>query len=826
VLRVKYPLQSSTKKIYLTSKNTSNSCPDYVDSTTIYLRDPTAIISFGTTFCKKTASVGNPYPYTLSQSSLDNDYFCSYNNTFFFTDLQGRTIQRPITFGTSFVKANFVKDTFVLGLIARDINGCADTARQTVYISKPTANFTYAGSFNPSKLCSKKDILTLTDLSQSPAGIKTREWRLYWKDSLNPFATSSLKNPAIPINFTKKFKGDSILVILKVTDSIMGCDGNFDSVIKKIAVVNPQDSIVSIDSICFGSSISLRAFNPQPNFNRTWWHSGSLLPGTNSTSLTITTSPRDTVQLIYTDPTVNCSDTVIKELMVSNKMRLGYTNSNASKPYLCFPTDASSTIKVVDSNNTQLRCIWKINNNPHTTQSNPNTFPLDPGPNVTYLWVRNSFGCLDSMRFYDTVIKPDAIFTVDHPKICKGGTIQLAASNLSFVDSLIWDLGNGVLDTSNRNPISYTYTQAPIADSTLISLILFGPKGHCRKAISQPIYIYEAKANFVRNHGLDTAICMAPFWFKNTSTKGDQFQWRFGDGLTSNVKDSVVHSYALPGSYSVTLISIRDSLGCKDSITKKIGLFPYPKLMVRLDTVCFGDSSTIIASDTSTGTKLFVSPKINRKDTLVSPLKFIQNQDTTYKIIAVNRYGCLDSVLKIASIIKPQHFVPNDTLDTIVAQGSRVTLPYIYQSSNTIVWTPLDDSFSCQKCSNPSYQVSSKKTFQVRISDYKNCFTTYTYYFLDVYPDILIKVPDAFTPNGDGNNDMLFAKGFGIKRLIYFRVFNRMGQMLFESHDESNGWDGHYKDQLQNSDAYFYTAEGEGYNGKNITVEGAFMLLK
>jgi gliding motility-associated-like protein len=65
----------------------------------------------------------------------------------------------------------------------------------------------------------------------------------------------------------------------------------------------------------------------------------------------------------------------------------------------------------------------------------------------------------------------------------------------------------------------------------------------------------------------------------------------------------------------------------------------------------------------------------------------------------------------------------------------------------------------------------------------------------------VVDVPSAFTPNGDGKNDKVFVRGFGIAQMN-FRIYNRLGQVVFESGSPSDGWDGKFKGALQPMDAY------------------------
>ncbi|MFN9941879.1 MAG: gliding motility-associated C-terminal domain-containing protein, partial [bacterium] len=92
--------------------------------------------------------------------------------------------------------------------------------------------------------------------------------------------------------------------------------------------------------------------------------------------------------------------------------------------------------------------------------------------------------------------------------------------------------------------------------------------------------------------------------------------------------------------------------------------------------------------------------------------------------------------------------------------------------------------------------------------------------------NIDIFVPKGFSPNGDGHNDRLDVFLVGISRLIYFRVFNRWGQLLFETNDPAQLWDGTFNGQKQPLETYVWIAEGIGENGIKIVRRGQTILLR
>ena len=87
-------------------------------------------------------------------------------------------------------------------------------------------------------------------------------------------------------------------------------------------------------------------------------------------------------------------------------------------------------------------------------------------------------------------------------------------------------------------------------------------------------------------------------------------------------------------------------------------------------------------------------------------------------------------------------------------------------------------------------------------------------------------VPNAWTPNGDGNNDRLFPLTLNVKTLNYFRVFNRWGQLMFETNVIGNGWDGIFNGKPMVMDVYTWTAEAVGTDGRTFSRAGTAVLLR
>jgi gliding motility-associated-like protein len=141
------------------------------------------------------------------------------------------------------------------------------------------------------------------------------------------------------------------------------------------------------------------------------------------------------------------------------------------------------------------------------------------------------------------------------------------------------------------------------------------------------------------------------------------------------------------------------------------------------------------------------------------------------------------------------------------------------------VWSPAD-SLSCTACPFPFIQPTVSKQFTVTTTDAKGCYN-HSIVTIKILEQYSVDVPTAFSPNGDGTNDVIYVDGWGIKQLLEFKIYNRWGELLFESNDLKVGWDGKYKGEIQNVETYAYTVVAAMYsNTPPITKKGFIKIIK
>ncbi len=130
-----------------------------------------------------------------------------------------------------------------------------------------------------------------------------------------------------------------------------------------------------------------------------------------------------------------------------------------------------------------------------------------------------------------------------------------------------------------------------------------------------------------------------------------------------------------------------------------------------------------------------------------------------------------------------------------------------------------------RKSYTPLFSGSSEQLYKIEIRTKSGCLTVDTQ-LVKTVEKIEMYVPTAFSPNGDGLNDLLRPILFGIKELHYFKIYNRTGQLLYETKSADGGWDGRFKGAPQFSQVVAWIMEGKGVDNKIYTRKGITALVR
>ena len=784
--------------VVLTVDNSVTGCPTSYDSAVVKIRDIKAAFSIDSVICQ---GVDAPFNANASQDVFSD---CWGGYTFQFDDPTLRPIttpnpNQPVAFDNT--------GSYGITLIVRDVNGCRDTARTDVVVSGIDADF----AVSDNTICTPTEV-NFTDQSTSDTTIVSWAW------SFGDFSFSTDQNP--DHNYT--FFQDSILVDLVVANAV-GCVDTAQTAL--ITMYSPNSNVSSspfFPNICVGQSVNFSATDYTQggsNLDFEWdFQDGGTSSSQNPTHQ-FNQAGTFNVTVVYTEQGSGCTGSTLRTVSVQDYPLAGFTSGD-SLPIFCAPANAQFTDTTISSS--PVTRLWDFGNG-FTGQTNPvSTAYSTTGEYTVQLIATTSNGCADTATTIYTVIAPQGSFTIDIDTICRGEEITFNLQDTSEVYGFIWDFGDGT-SVSDVNPVSHTYTFVPPSGETVGKLVVYGLLGECPEESVLPIYIHEVVADFVRNDGIDTALCFQPFLLTNQSLNSDNFYWDYGFGAPTNVEEPGVLNFPEPGSYDVVLGVSNSVLGCNDTMIKTVLLHPIPEVLTLGDTICEGNTGQISVTNpepSSDYTWTSTEPVANPNSVVTTSAPILT---TTYEVAVVDTNGCSDIDTASILVINPLQLT---NWDTTIVIGDSICLPISAEAGLYMFeWTPTD-GLDCDTCGSPCLQPLELVSYDVSVTDILGCFTANANYTVDIHPETFISMPTTFSPNGDNVNDVINLEGWGIKELVEFRIFNRWGEEMFFTTNKEEGWDGYYKGVLQNNDVYAYKITAFTWRNEEKTLEGYINLMR
>jgi gliding motility-associated-like protein len=403
---------------------------------------------------------------------------------------------------------------------------------------------------------------------------------------------------------------------------------------------------------------------------------------------------------------------------------------------------------------------------------------------------------------------------------CENQPIHFQDSSTAF-GSIIqwsWDFGDGT--TSNvSSPPAHRY---PHAGTYTLIQVVGGDNGCLSDTNRATILIgtYPVAAFIVEN-----ACSGRPLALVNTSSDsvGGIAQWRWT--LTSGQTYTDSLPYIVPpasGNYGLHLSAL-SNLGClSNDADTAFTVYPTPVVSFAGDTACV-DSSLVLTGTNPSGIPLHQwywslggVPDSTQRISLV----YDQEGIIDAHLWAQSAQGCLSDTVNRTEVIQASHAFAG--LDTLVALGYPIRLHA--SGGLTYSWSPpagLDNA----DISDPIALITTDTRYTLTAYSSDGC-PSHAEVLIKVYSGPAIYVPGAFTPNGDGINDVLQIVAPGIKTLSWFRVFDRWGREVFYSTDLRLSWNGTRSGHPLPTGTYVWTLRATDLNGRVLSQKGTVFLAR
>jgi gliding motility-associated-like protein len=323
------------------------------------------------------------------------------------------------------------------------------------------------------------------------------------------------------------------------------------------------------------------------------------------------------------------------------------------------------------------------------------------------------------------------------------------------------------------------------------------------------------------NAGNDTLSCnKSPVQIGANSKPGLVYSWNPAAGLSDpNVSNPV----AMPDITTSYILTARhDGGGCvdKDTVHVKASIIDSSLRLVGSPKYC---------SDSGDSAILHVQPTANiqwfKDNNLINGAynaAYRVSETGYYYASLVNMDGCSINTKKQDILIEdPTPGINYELLYAVIELPLDLNARHF---GDSILWNP-GTFLNTQTSYTPIFNGTSEQLYFIQIKTNAGCVTVDTQ-LVKTIKGVEIYVPTAFSPNNDGLNDILHPILRGIKEFHYFKIFNRLGQQIFESKSAQTGWDGVFKGIPQNAQVVVWVFEGLGVDNKIYQQKGSTMLLR
>jgi len=447
-------------------------------------------------------------------------------------------------------------------------------------------------------------------------------------------------------------------------------------------------------------------------------------------------------------------------------------------------------------------------NNTSSLKNPTHTYTTSGSYDIQFI-VASDKGCIDTIPRTISITDKPAIDAGRDTLICVIDTLQLhAVGTGSFLWSPNYNISNLTIPDPLVSPDVTTDYIVRLTDA-------FGCVGNDTIRVN-------VVNNVTQSAQPDTTICKTDPITLRINSNALKYQWTeipAGNTLNNN---TIKNPTAIP--LATTTYRVVGSIGkclAQNDITVKV--VPYPAANAGPDpTICQGNSVQLLATGGSIyswSPAAFLSSRVIPDPVCINPTASIR-----YVVTVTDTLGCPKPVRDTVVVTVDRITADAGPRDTSVVLGQPLLLHAT--GSTNYLWSPaqwLNNIGIASPVALPQNNIE----YIVRVSNNFGCFAFDSIRVHVYFIEPSFYVPNAFTPNGDGKNDLFRPIAIGMKSIDAFRVYNRWGQLLYSSTDmNGGGWDGTFGGRGQDPATYVWYAEGTDYKNNKIKKRGTVILIR
>ena len=364
---------------------------------------------------------------------------------------------------------------------------------------------------------------------------------------------------------------------------------------------------------------------------------------------------------------------------------------------------------------------------------------------------------------------------------------------------------------------SIRFDQPPVAGTTIaVEVIPYNGYGCTDTLYARLIDTLTVTANA----GADLSFCgTTPVMLGVNPKPGLVYSWSPGTGLSDPMRANPLCSPDVTTNYVLTVRNSGGGCLTRDSVVVTSSMLNSRLELLGKEAFCVGTGDSAVLQVGATAQIQWCVDGFPISGATGS--RYQVTQSGLYSAKLVNEFGCsFETRRQPIRIDKAQPPIRYADEYAVINQPYKLTA----RSFGTPLWSPAT-SLDNPGITTPVFFGAADVQYTIRLQTETGCVTVDTLQVKAVKrADIFVAT--GFTPNNDGRNDVLRPVTMGIKELKYFKVFNRWGQLLFESRNQTQGWDGRIRGNQMATGVVVWVAEGIGADGRLYVRKGTTVLIR